>query len=79
MPTILSTTDQRTFLHLLADYDSPGGAPDLLRVVDECGGVRHVIYRFFRHYDVSRALTQHASRFFCFPGYQSLPACAGKL
>jgi hypothetical protein len=45
-------TDQRTFLHLLADYDSPGGSADLLRVVDECGGVRHVIHRFFRHYDV---------------------------
>ena len=52
---LLSSSNQRTFLHLLADYDSPGGAADLLRVVDECGGVRHVIYRFFRHYDVSTA------------------------
>lgn len=59
------TSDQRTFLHLLADYDSPGGADDLLRVVDECGGVRHVIYRFFKHYDVSVGSRQQSfdSRF----------------
>ena len=52
-PILPHRAGQRFFLHLLAEYDPPGGAADLLRVVDECGGVRHVVYRFFRHYDVS--------------------------
>ncbi|KAI8473603.1 MAG: hypothetical protein J3K34DRAFT_410592 [Monoraphidium minutum] len=54
---LLSRSNQRFFLHLLAEYGAPGGPPDLLRVVDECGGVRHVIYRFFRHYDGYSSLT----------------------